>query len=115
MEQDLNAAFLALADPTRRAILTRLVQGEHTVSELAEPFAMTHQAVSRHLKVLERAGMISRGRERQSRPCRLEPQGFEPVIGWVERNRKMWAARHDRLAAYLTGLRDEALSKGEDP
>ncbi len=103
-----NAAFMALADPTRRAILARLATGERTVRELAEPFDMSHQAVSQHLRVLEGAGLITRTKVRQSRPCRIEPAGFDPVLGWIDRNRRLWADRHDRLAAYLSRLGDEA-------
>lgn len=86
----LSVIFGALADPTRRAILTRLAEGEATVKELAEPFAMTLPAVSKHLKVLERAGLISRGREAQWRPCRLEAESLRGPSEWVERYRRFW-------------------------
>lgn len=108
-----NAAFMALADPTRRAILAQLSDGQRTVRELAEPFAMTQQAVSQHLKVLEEAGLISRTRVRQSRPCRIEPAGFDPVIDWIQRHRRLWADRHDRLASYLAHVQDAPA--GEEP
>jgi DNA-binding transcriptional ArsR family regulator len=105
VEDDLSLMFAALADPTRRAILDRLARDEATVNELAEPFAMTQQAVSKHLKVLERAGLISRGRVAQSRPCRLEPERLDAALGWIEQSRQTWAARHDRLERHLTTLR----------
>jgi DNA-binding transcriptional ArsR family regulator len=97
----LSETFSALADPTRRAILARLASGEATVSELAEPFEMSMPAVSKHLKVLERAGLIARGREAQWRPCRLEAAPLKDVADWVERYRDMWEQRFDRLDAYL--------------
>lgn len=103
----LSATLSALADPTRRAILARLAQGEATVTELAEPFAMTLPAVSRHLKVLERAGLIARGREAQWRPCRLDPQPLRDVAGWLDPYRRFWEDSFDRLDAYL-----EELQKG---
>jgi DNA-binding transcriptional ArsR family regulator len=97
----LSQTFAALADPTRRAILARLADGEATVGEIAEPFAMTLPAVSRHLKVLERAGLIGRGRQAQWRPCKLEPEPLRAVSDWLERYRRHWEARFDRLEAYL--------------
>jgi DNA-binding transcriptional ArsR family regulator len=97
----LSETFAALADPTRRAILARLASGEATVTELAEPFEMSMPAVSKHLKVLERAGLIARGREAQWRPCRLEAARLKDVADWVERYRAMWEQRFDRLDAYL--------------
>jgi DNA-binding transcriptional ArsR family regulator len=97
----LSAKFSALADPTRRAILARLALGETSVSELAEPFSMSLPAVSKHLKVLERAGLIVRGREAQWRPCRLEPGALREVDGWLEQYRRLWEERFDRLDAYL--------------
>lgn len=100
----LSLTFAALADPTRRAILARLAEGEATVTELAEPFAMSLPAISRHLKVLERAGLISRGREAQWRPCRLEPAALEGVDQWLSRYRQHWEERFDRLDAYLQQL-----------
>jgi DNA-binding transcriptional ArsR family regulator len=93
----LSLTFAALADPTRRAILARLADGEATVNELAEPFDMSLQAVSQHLKVLERAGLISRGRDAQWRPCRLETAPLESASAWIERYRERWRDRFDRL------------------
>ncbi|HEY7669327.1 MAG TPA: metalloregulator ArsR/SmtB family transcription factor [Hyphomicrobium sp.] len=100
----LSAKFAALADPTRRAILARLALGETSVSELAEPFDMTLPAVSKHLKVLENAGLITRGREAQWRPARIEPEAFKEVDGWLEQYRRLWEERFDRLDAYLKTL-----------
>lgn len=100
----LSAKFAALADPTRRAILARLALGETSVTELAEPFSMSMPAVSKHLKVLEKAGLISRGREAQWRPCRIEPAALKSVDDWLERYRRMWEERFDRLDAYLKEL-----------
>lgn len=97
----LSATFAALADPTRRAILARLALGETTVGELARPFKMSGPAVSKHLKVLEQAGLISRGREAQWRPCKLEPNTLRGVDEWLEGYRKLWEARFDRLDDYL--------------
>ena len=98
MEIDtLSITFAALADPTRRAILARLATGEATVNELAEPFEITLQAVSKHLKVLERAGLISRGRDAQYRPCRLESAPLDSAIDWIEEHRQVWQQRLDRL------------------
>jgi len=97
----LSLTFSALADPTRRAILGRLAAGERSVTELAKPFDMTMPAITKHLKVLERAGLISRGREAQWRPCRLEPKALKPVADWVEHYRKFWDESFDRLEAYL--------------
>jgi DNA-binding transcriptional ArsR family regulator len=101
----LSTTLFALADPTRRAILARLAVGEATVGELAEPFAITLPAVSRHLKVLEGAGLISRGREAQWRPCRLEPGALKAVDGWLETYRKFWTQRFDSMEAYLGELK----------
>lgn len=103
----LSQTLSALADPTRRAILARLADGEASVNELAEPFDMSLPAVSRHLKVLERAGLISRSRARQWRPCRLEPRALQPVDAWLGSYRKMWDDRLDRLDAYLKTLQAE--------
>jgi DNA-binding transcriptional ArsR family regulator len=100
----LSETFQALADPTRRAILARLALGESSVGELAEPFDMSLPAVSKHLKVLERAGLISRTREAQFRPCRLEPQTLKSVDDWLGEYRRFWEARLDRLEAYLQQL-----------
>jgi DNA-binding transcriptional ArsR family regulator len=100
----LSTTFAALADPTRRAILARLTLGETSVSELAEPFDMSLPAISKHLKVLERAGLIARGREAQWRPCRLEAEPLRAVAGWLDAYRRFWDASLDRLDAYLTDL-----------
>ncbi len=102
----LSATFAALADPTRRAILARLATGETTVSELAKPFRMTLPAVSRHLKVLEHAGLISRGRDAQWRPCKLETAPLRQVSDFVEQYRKLWDQRFDRLDAYLKEIQE---------
>lgn len=100
----LSATFAALADPTRRAILARLVTGERSVTELAEPFTMSMPAVSKHLRVLERAGLIARGRDAQWRPCRLEAAPLKEVAEWTERYRAIWEQRFDRLDTYLQEL-----------
>ncbi|MGH2711053.1 MAG: ArsR/SmtB family transcription factor [Actinomycetota bacterium] len=100
----LDATFSALADPTRRAILGRLMSGEATVTELASPFKMTLPAVSKHLKVLERAGLISRGREAQWRPCKLDAKPLKDVSEWLEDYRRHWEERLDRLDDYLQEL-----------
>jgi DNA-binding transcriptional ArsR family regulator len=100
----LDATFAALADPTRRAILARLASGEASVNELAEPFDMTLPGVSKHLKVLERAGLVSRGRVAQSRPCRLEAAPLREAADWVERYRRFWEGSFDRLEDYLREL-----------
>lgn len=100
----LSATFAALADPTRRAILARLSQGETSVTELAKPFAMSGPAVTKHLKVLERAGLISRSREAQWRPARLEPKALKAVTDWLEDYRRLWEQSFDRLDDYLAQL-----------
>jgi DNA-binding transcriptional ArsR family regulator len=97
----LSLTFGALADPTRRAILTRLAEGEATVNELAEPFAMSLPAISRHLKVLERAGLIARGREAQWRPSRLEIEPLDDAVAWMQSRKRTWDERMDRLDAHL--------------
>src|SRR4249920_307606 len=97
----LSTTFAALADPTRRAILARLASGECSVTELARPFAMSMPAVSKHLRVLERAGLIARGRDAQRRPCRLKAAPLKEVSDWAERYRPLWEQRLDRLGAYL--------------
>ena len=108
IEDDLDLVFAALADSTRRAILERLAEGDATVNQLAEPFAMTQQAVSKHLKVLERARLISRTRDAQARPCRLDAEHLAEAVGWIERHRQVWADRHDRLDEHLATLQKEA-------
>jgi DNA-binding transcriptional ArsR family regulator len=100
----LSTTFAALADPTRRAILARLASGEATVGELAKPFTMSLPAISKHLKVMERAGLIARGREAQWRPCRIEPEALKEVDRWLERYRRFWDASFDRLDGYLREL-----------
>jgi DNA-binding transcriptional ArsR family regulator len=106
VSDELSVTFAALADPTRRAILTRLAAGEATVGQLAAPFALTQQAVSKHIKVLEHAGLISRSRAAQARPCRLEPDRFDAAAEWIGRHRQAWHERYDRLDAHLATLRD---------
>jgi DNA-binding transcriptional ArsR family regulator len=109
----LSTTLSALADPTRRAILARLALGETSVSELAEPFEMSLPAVSKHLKVLERAGLIARGRSAQWRPCRLQGGPLRDVAGWVEQYRRFWDASFDRLDDYLQELQRKE-SKHDD-
>ena len=108
----LDATFAALADPTRRAILSRLASGEASVTELAEPFDMSLPAISKHLKVLERAGLISRGREAQRRPCRLRAKPLREVAEWAERYRRFWDASFDRLDVYLQHLKAKERDHG---
>lgn len=108
----LSLTFSALADPTRRAILARLSRGETSVTELAQPFAMSLPAVSKHLKVLERAHLIERGREAQWRPCKLAPEPLKDVAAWLDQYRKHWEDRLDRLDLYLKDLQKE---NGNDP
>lgn len=114
----LNATFAALADPTRRAIIARLAKGEAPVTELARPFDMTLPAISKHLKVLERAGLIERGREAQWRPCRLKPAPLKDAADWVERYREFWEQSFDRLEEYLRDIQKadkkrDRVKKGE--
>jgi DNA-binding transcriptional ArsR family regulator len=106
MTDPLSLTFAALADPTRRAILARLASGEASVKELAEPFDMTLPAVTKHLKVLERAGLITRGRQAQWRPCRLEAKPLREVSDWVEHYRRFWDESFDRLDEYLKELQE---------
>jgi len=105
MGDRLSATFGALADPTRRAILARLASGEASVTQLAEPFAMSMPAISKHLKVLERAGLIRRGREAQWQPCRLEAGPLQEIAGWIEHYRRFWEENFDRLDDYLQQLK----------
>ena len=100
----LDATFAALADPTRRAILARLASGEASVNDLAKPFKMSQPAISKHLKVLERAGLIARGRDAQRRPCRLEPQRLKQAAEWLGTYRQFWEASYSRLDDYLNDL-----------
>jgi len=102
--EHLDATFAALANPTRRAILARLAEGEASVLELAEPFAMSQPAISKHLKVLERAGLISRGRDAQRRPCRLEAERLAEATGWLIGYRRFWEKQYERLDALLEEL-----------
>jgi len=103
----LDAIFAALADPTRRAILARLALGETTVNELAKPFDISGPAISKHLKVLEHAGLITRGRAAQWRPCKIEPQALKSLDQWLEQYRRFWEERLDRLEDYLRKLQDQ--------
>jgi DNA-binding transcriptional ArsR family regulator len=108
----LSTKFAALADPTRRAILARLALGETSVTELAEPFDMSLPAVSKHLKVLEHAGLITRGREAQWRPCRIEPHALKDVDDWLEEYRRFWNESFDRLDDYLRTLQAKEKKRG---
>lgn len=112
---ELSSVFSALADPTRRAILARLSQGEAPVKELAAPFDLTGPAITKHLHVLERAGLISRGREGQMRPCRLEPHALAPAADWIDQYRAMWEERLDRLDAYLKSVTPTSTPKARGP
>lgn len=104
----LDAVFSALADPTRRAIVARLATGEATVSELGEPFAMSQPAISKHLKVLERAGLVSIGHDAQRRPRKLEAEPLDEALGWIERHREVWEQNYQRLDALLEALKPHA-------
>ena len=106
-DDDLDAMFSALADPTRRSIVAHLTNGEATVNELAEPFAMSVQAVSRHIQVLERAGLIARGRHRQTRPCRLVPDALRTATDWIDEQRRVWTERLDQLDRHLSDLQQD--------
>ena len=101
---ELTRTFAALADPTRLALVARLAEGEATVGDLARPFELSQQAISKHLKVLEGAGLISRRTAGQSRPCRLEVARLDAALGWIEERRQLWVGRHDRLDAHLAHL-----------
>jgi DNA-binding transcriptional ArsR family regulator len=111
---ELSSTFAALADPTRRAILARLADGEATVNELAEPFHLKLPTVSKHLKVLQRAGLVTQSRKAQWRPCRLEPAPLKDVADWVERYRRIWDERLNQLDAYLTELQEKEKSRDDD-
>ena len=113
MTDQLSATFAALADPTRRAILARLASGECSVTELAEPFEMSMPAVSKHLRVLERAGLIARGREAQWRPCRIEAAPLKAVADWTEQYRQIWETRFDNLELYLQELQAQERKNGK--
>src|SRR5947209_1853774 len=108
----LNATFAALADPTRRAILARLASGEVSVMELAKPFAMSQPAISKHLRVLEHAGLISRGRDAQRRPCRIEAQPLAEADAWLENYRRIWEANFQRLDELLDELKAQQKKRG---
>jgi DNA-binding transcriptional ArsR family regulator len=114
MTDALSATFAALADPTRRAILARLALGETSVGELAKPFDISAPAISKHLKVLERAGLIARGREAQWRPCRIEPRALKDVDRWLERYRRFWDESFDRLDLYLQELQATEKKRGRN-
>jgi DNA-binding transcriptional ArsR family regulator len=114
MNDRLSTTFAALADPTRRAILARLTLGETTVNELAEPFDMSLPAISKHLKVLERAKLITRGREAQFRPCRLNAAPLKDAVGWLEVYRRFWEGSFDRLDAYLRELQAKEKKERKD-
>jgi DNA-binding transcriptional ArsR family regulator len=113
-EDRLSETFAALANSTRRAILARLARGEANVNELAEPFQMTLPAISKHIKVLERAGLVVRGHRAQYRPCTLEATPLEEVSTWAEQYRPVWEARFDRMDAYLTQLQEQRGRDGHD-
>ncbi len=109
----LDAAFTALADPTRRAIVARLARGDATVNELAAPFDMTLPGISKHLKVLERSGLISRTRRAQFRPCHLEGEALDAAVSWIEENRRIWRERFDRLDQHLREIQPGAVPETE--
>ena len=113
-DDDLDVMFAALADRTRRAIVAHLAEGDRTVNELAEPFAITKQAVSKHIQVLERAGLVSRRRERQKRPCHLEIDRLGPAADWIARNRQIWTERFDKLQAHLERLQAPSLDNSSE-
>src|SRR5215472_5517390 len=113
-EDRLSETFAALANSTRRAILARLAQGVANVNELAEPFELTLPAVSKHIKVLERAGLVARGQDAQYRPCALDPAPLEEISAWTERYRPVWEARFDRMDDYLKQLQATKAGKGND-
>lgn len=106
--REIDALFGALADPTRRAIVEQLTSGEATITELAQPHQMTSQAISQHVSVLERAGLLTRHRHRQTRPCRLAPEALITVTSWAEARRAEWEDRHDRLADHLAEIQESS-------
>jgi DNA-binding transcriptional ArsR family regulator len=112
-DDQLSMAFAALADPTRRAILARLARGEATVNELPGPFDITVQGISKHLKVLEHTGLITRGRDAQYRPCRFESAPLEPAIDWIERHRQVWKERFDQLEQHLRDIQRPQKETGQ--
>jgi DNA-binding transcriptional ArsR family regulator len=103
----LGETFMALADPTRRAIVARLATGDATVSELAAPFQLSLPAISKHLKVLERSGLITRSRSAQFRPCHLEPEALDAAVGWMQTHRRIWTERFDKLDAHLRAIQQQ--------
>lgn len=111
LEERLDATFAALADPTRRAIVARLAAGDATVNELAQPFALSLPGISKHLKVLERSGLITRRRQAQFRPCHLERQALDAAVDWIEANRRLWSERFDKLDDHLRTV--QARSNGD--
>ncbi|MEO7783639.1 MAG: metalloregulator ArsR/SmtB family transcription factor [Terracoccus sp.] len=110
--EQLDAAFIALADPTRRAIVARLAHGDATVTELARPFPVSMPAISKHLKVLERSGLITRSRQAQTRPCHLEREPLDAALDWIENSRRVWNARFDKLEAHLHTVQTSPSQKG---
>ena len=110
----LDATFAALADPTRRAIVARLAKGDATVNELAQPFALSLPGISKHLKVLERSGLITRSRQAQFRPCHLERESLDAAVDWIETNRRLWTERFDKLDDHLRTLRAPAEENPDD-
>ena len=114
VQDRLDSTFAALADPTRRAIVDRLARGDATVNELAAPFAMTLPGISKHLKVLERCGLISRTRKAQFRPCHLERAALDSAVGWIEENRRIWTERFEKLDRHLRDIQSTDQTKGDD-
>ena len=114
LDNDLDAMFAALADRTRRAIVAHLAEGDRTVNELAEPFSISLQAVSKHIQVLERAGLVSRGRDRQSRPCHLEVDRLAPAADWISQYREIWNERFDKLQVHLERLQSNKPSRKKE-
>jgi DNA-binding transcriptional ArsR family regulator len=114
VQDQLGSTFAALADPTRRAIVAHLARGDATVNELAAPFAMTLPGISKHLKVLERCGLISRTRQAQFRPCHLERSALDSAASWIEENRRTWTERFDKLDAHLRDIQTTTATQGED-
>jgi len=112
--QRLDSTFAALADPTRRAILARLASGDASVMELAAPFSISQPAISKHLEVLERAGLISRGRDGQRRPCRIEAKPLQEADAWIERYRQIWEGNFERLDALLEEMKAKEKKRGQD-
>jgi DNA-binding transcriptional ArsR family regulator len=114
VDEELDATFMALADPTRRAIVARLATGDATVNELAAPFSMTLPGISKHLKVLERSGLITRSRQAQFRPCHLEPAALDAALGWMQAHRRIWTERFDKLDAHLRDIKNATPAPGSE-